>query len=302
MFVLYSKKTVIRAYYDKYVSKHHAATLDEAAAALGYTTKNISDAVFQRGGILEYIRIGPSQYYSTDEHVPGWDAAAAERVLEDHLSGSYRIDGVQSRAKAEKAHRAPYRSGRIARKGAADWSHLHFWKAVVDALYELTAMTKGGGRRVEDIKAKLAEHKVPNLDDRLGSTLRSISYHLGWVADTGANPNRWYLTPEYINLKPEERELILSEWDDAGNRIAPAPVAPAYEDNTIMVMGIAVVTPEDGKVLIAHRFEWDGLPFGAPEGTGVTVEAHLPKEMSAQERLGLFQFVMKLREDLLNLI
>jgi hypothetical protein len=299
MFVLYSRNTVIRAYFDKYVNKRKGATLKEMAAVLGYTTKNISDAVFPRGSVIvEYIRVGPSTYRPTNDHVPGWDAAAAERVLEDHLSGVYRIDGVMSRAKAEKAPRAPYQSARVTRKGAADWSHFHLWKAILDALYELTAVTRGGARRVEDIKAKLIEHKVPNLDDRLGPAMRSIAYSLGWVADIGGNPNRWFLTPEYLRLTPEERELVLSEWDDAGNRIAP--LVPAYEP--VVVMGVAVVTPEEGRVLIAHRFEWDGLPFGAPEGTEVMLEAHLPKEMSAQERLGLFQFVMKLREDLLNLI
>jgi hypothetical protein len=303
-FVLYSRNTVIRAYFDKYVNKRKGATLKEVAAALGYTTKNISDAVFQRVTVevVEYIRIGPSTYRSTSDHVPGWDAAAAERVLEDHLSGVYRIDGVMSRAKADKAPRAPYRSSRVTRKGAADWGHLHFWQAILDALYELTAMTRGGARRVEDIKAKLVEHKVPNLDDRLGPSLRSIANLLGWVADIGGNPNRWFLTSEYLRLSPEERELALSEWDDAGNRVTllVAPAAPTYEEST--VLGVVVVTPEEGRVLIAHRFEWQGGPFGAPQGTEVMLEAHLPKEMSAQERLGLFQFVMKLREDLLNLI
>jgi hypothetical protein len=291
---------VIRAYFDKYVNRRTGATKEEAALALGYTVKNISDAVYHRATstVVEYTEIDASRYISTYEYNPGWDAEAAERALEDHLSGRSRVEGIRGGPKAEKAPKAPYRSNRVVRKGAEDWGHLHFWKAVLDALYELTAVTRGGARRVEDIKAKLAEHKVPNLDDRLGPTLRTIAYRLGWVADIGGDPNRWFLTPEYLRLSPEERDRALDEWDDAGNRLVL--VVPTYEEGLVTRPTDNLVAI-DNEVVVTHRFEWDGAPFGAL-GAHVILEARLPKEPSAQERLGLFQFVMKLREDLLNLI
>lgn len=305
MFVLYSRNTVIRAYFDKYVDKTTGALLKEVAAILGYTTKNISDAVFQRGSVLvvEYIRVTKSRYYSTDEHVPGWDAAAAERVLEDHLSGLYRIDGVESRAKADKAPRAPYTSRRAFRPGAEDWSQRHFWRAVLDALYELVALTKGGARRVEDIKAKLAEHKVPNLDDRLGPTLRTIANRLGWVTDIGGDPNRWYLTPEYNRLSDDDRAIVLAQIDDEGNPIISAvavelaePEAPyGSEPLTLALPG------RDPVPVGSHRFVIEGEAFGVP-GARASIEVDVPLDIPYKEHLALQRFILAVREALLKLV
>lgn len=311
MFILYSRNTVIRAYFDKYVDKKAGATLKEVATGLGYSTKNISDAVFSRGStVVEYIRLGPGRYYSTDEHNEGWDPVAAEGVLEDHLSGRHRVEGIEAKTKVEaqlevQQQQRPYRSRRVARPGAEDWSHLHFWEAVLRALEELVAIHRGGARAVEDIKAKLVEHKVTNLD-RLGPTLRLVAYRLGWVADIGGDPGRWYLTPEYNRLTVEERAIVLAQWDDQGNPLdrgpvepvpspVQGPVEPTYDEGH-------VIQPEEGRVLAVQRFNWSGSPFGTTPDAKVVIEAYLPKEVSAQERLGLFRFIMKVREDLLDLI
>jgi hypothetical protein len=296
-FVLYSRNTVIRAYFDKYVDKRQGASLKEVADALGYTTKNISDAVFMRGGTIAigYVRVSKARYRSTREHRDGWVAAEAEVVLEDHLSGRFRVDGMTSRVQAEKAPKAPYSTRRAARQGAEDWSGLHYWMAVLMALDELGAVLRGHAREVTtEIKPKLAEHKVTNLD-LVASTLTLIKNRLGWVDVIGGDPARWYLTPEYTRLTPEERDQVLAQWDDDGNRLTPAIIEATYEEGPM-------AHPEDGRALVTHRFELNGLPFGTAQGTEVVIEAHLPKEMSAQERLGLFQFMMKVREDLLNLI
>jgi hypothetical protein len=301
-FIPYSRNTVIRAYFDKYVDKKTGATLEEVAAVLGYTTKNISDAVYpRRSEVVGYVPMDKARYHSTNDHRAGWDAAEAERVMEDHISGQHRVDGMESKTEAEKAPTTLYRSRRVARPGAEDWGHLHFWAAVLKALEELVAMHKGGAREVTtEIKPKLAEHKVGGLD-RVGSTLQLIRSRLGWVDLTGGDPARWYLTAEYLRLSPEEREQTLSQWDDEGKLVGRVLVTPIYEEGAVGPPRDHLVAV-DNKVVVVHRFDWDGAPFGAPEGTYVMVEARLPKEMSAQERLGLFSFIMKLREDLLNLI
>jgi hypothetical protein len=306
MFVLYSRNTVIRAYFDKYVDRATGALLKEVAAALGYTTKNISDAVFQRGSVtvvVEYIRMAPSRYHSTDSHVPGWDSEAAERVLEDHLSGLYRIEGVESRAKADKAPRAPYRSRRAIRPGAEDWSQYRFWKAVLDALYELVALTKGGARRVEDIKAKLVEHRVPNLDDRLGPTLRTIANRLGWVADIGGDPNRWYLTPEYNRLSDEDRATVLAEWNDDGSPVVVATIGPPEPEAPYGAEPSSLALPGRDPVLVgSHRYVIDGEAFGLASGARASIEVDVPLDIPYKEHLALQQFILTVREALLKLV
>jgi hypothetical protein len=319
MFFLYSRNTIVRAYYDKYVDKKVGATLKEVAAALGWfkdngepNTKFISDAVFQRDPMLEeFKRVGKGRYISTNQYVDGWDSLLAEIALEDHLSGRRRVEEMMAREKAEALPK-----GRVKRKGRPgpeDWSALHFWDAVLKALEELGAVDRAHAKLIEDIKAKLAEHKVKGPQMPVGmisgleltqATLRSIAYRLKWVVDGGGDPARWFLTEKYLALSIEDRKIALAQWDNQGNpvdRPAEPELEPKPEPEPI-IEEEHVTEPDEGEDLVVHRFAWDGEPFGAPSGTRVIVEAHLPKGPSAQERLGTFQFIMKLREDLLNLI
>jgi hypothetical protein len=302
MFVPYSRNTVIRAYFDKYVDKARGATIEEVAAALGYATKNISDAVFQRPGatLVEYKKMGGARHHSTDEHLAGWDAVLADQVLVDHMSGRHRVEKMESRAKAEKptngkANGKVSYPPRRARLGAEDWRHLHFWLAVLEALNELGALLPGVAKEVTtEVKPKLAEHKVANLD-RVGSTLQTIRSRLGWVDVVGGDPARWYLTSEYQRLSPEERQAALSRWDDQGNPVSTVDLAEAR------------VTPEevqDHPVVLSsgnHRFELPGTAFGLPRVRAL-VEVDLPPDPSAEERLAFLMYILNVREELLKLV
>jgi hypothetical protein len=326
MFVLYSRNTIVRAYYDKYVDKKVGATLKEVATALGWFMENgkpnskyISDAVFGRDPkVQEFKRIGKGRYISTDQYVDGWNAADAERVLEDHLSGRLRVDEMMARDKAQALPKG--RARRKGRPGPEDWSALHFWEAVLKALEELGAIDRAHAKLIEDIKAKLAQHKVKGPQMPVGmisgldltqATLRSIANRLKWVVDGGGAPARWFLTEQYLALSIEDRKIILAQWDDKSEAVdrptepepepEPKPeLEPIIEEEPVdRPTGNLVAI--DNEVVVVHHFEWDGAPFGVLNAH-VTVEARLPIEPPAEERLGLFQFIMKLREDLLNLI
>jgi hypothetical protein len=309
-FVLYSRNTVIRAYFDKYVKKVYGATLKEVADALGYTTKNISDAVFNRGStVVEYLQIERGRWYSTEDHNDGWDAVRAEQVMEDHRMGVFRVDKMVARAKAETNGRARQRPVRVARPGAEDWSHLHFWKAVLLALNELGALLKGAAKEVTyEVKPKLAEHKVQNLDDRVGSTLRLIANRLGWVADTGGDPNRWYLTPEYNRLSPEARDEVLAQWDDEGNPIkVKGPVdlslPEASHEQEPLVLSLVAGVPSNGSPLMGHhRYEIKGEDFGLPSGARALVEVDVPLDASDEEQAKLARFILAVRKNLLGMM
>lgn len=312
MFVPYSRNTVIRAYFDKYVDRE-GATLEEVANALGYITKNISDAVFHRGSVaIGYCRIGPGRYYSTSEHREGWDALAADKVLEDHLSGRHRVDKMEAKSKAEKGNgKVPYPRLTF-RAGAEDWSHFHFWKAVLKALDELGAMHKGSAREVtEEIRPKLAEHKVARLD-RVGPTLSRIANRLGWVITAGGDPVRWYLTNEYLRLSDAEIDEVLAQWDDEGEPIEPAvtldlstPEASYEEGPPILSLLAGAPLESKPKVLALvgnHRYEIKGEDFGLPVGARALVEVDVPLGTSAEEQVKLARLILAVQEQLLKLV
>lgn len=299
-YVLYSRSTVVRAYFDKYVQRRVGATLEEVATVLGYTAKNISDAVWPRGAVAPgYVHMGKSRYYSTDEHREGWDTEATERVLEEHLSGVFRVDGMTSRAKADNASRPPAVKPKRAYHRKEDWGHLSARQAVLRVLEDMVALTRGGARPVEDIKAKLADHKM-DLGDQLINTLRFLK-NRGWVAEMSA-PVRWYLTTEFQRLTQAERDLTLSQWDEEGNRLAPVDLAELEATSGEGPLVLLPVHPEEVSLVLvgSHHFEIEGEAYGL-NGARARVEVDVPLDVSYKERLALQRFILAVREELLKL-
>ena len=294
-----ARNSKVRSRYDDYVPrpKGLVATaeeidaiphIQEVAEVMGLESRHISHAILRSPG---YVRVADGKYYTTDEHHEGWDAEKARQALREHMAG------LQA---GPKANKTSTRSREVVQLAFEDWSLFHSWEAICQALEELGANSEVERQDVtKKIRPKLAEHGVTDTE-QVGATLPIISRRTGWVAIFGANPHSgWYLTEDYFQTSPLDRARILSQWDEKGNLITLAQ--PIYEEKPMAQPAGNLVAVEDEN-LVVHRFEWEGEPFGAPSGTRFMVEARLPKEMSAQERLGSFQFIMKLREDLLNLI
>jgi hypothetical protein len=293
--------SLIRVYYDDYVPRPKGAeATDEEIAVipkigvvadiLGMKHRDVSDTAHRSKG-LGFIKVGESKWYSTDVHFEGWDTEKARQALREHLAGRQQVE--------LKIKKAPARARKAVQLTFEDWSLFHLWEAICLALEELGASGLAERQDVsKKIRPKLEEHGVPDTE-RVGAILPLIQKRLEWVDIGGADTwSGWYLTEKYFQTSPLERARILSQWDEKGDPVAlPQPI---YEEKPI-ALPTGNLVAIDNEVVVVHHFEWDGAPFGVLNAH-VTVEARLPIEPPAEERLGLFQFIMKLREDLLNLI